>query len=161
MKLSRGLPAGTARPVQWLILRMALIKHPVVLGVRTILLDGDDRVFLVRHSYVPGWHFPGGGVERGETVRTAALREAREEAALEITGEPELVGIYLNGAMANRNHVAVFATRSFRPLVGIKDDWEILERGFFPVRTLPAGTTDGTRARLAEWLDGAPRSETW
>ena len=161
MKLRRSLPAGTAGAMQWLMLRVALLRSPVILGVRTILLDDANRVFLVRHSYVPGWHFPGGGVERGETVRTAALREVREEAGIEITAEPELLGLYINAAMANRNHVAVFATRAFQPLADPKDDWEIVERGFFPVRALPDGTTEGTRARLAEWLDGVPRRETW
>ena len=39
----------------------------MTLGVRAVVLDGDDRVFLVKHSYVAGWHLPGGGVEVGQT----------------------------------------------------------------------------------------------
>lgn len=156
-----SLPAATAGPVQWALLRLALLRHPVVLGVRVILLDGEDRVFLVRHSYLPGWHFPGGGVERQESIRTAALREVREEAGLAIEGTPVLLGLYLNGAMANRNHVAVFVARAFAPLADPGTDWEIAERGFFPVRALPEGTTPGTRARLAEVLDAVPPRETW
>ena len=37
----------------------------MTLGVRALVLDRDDRVFLVKHSYVAGWHLPGGGVEVG------------------------------------------------------------------------------------------------
>ena len=38
---------------------------------------------------------------------------------------------------------------------------EIREQGFFAADALPPGTSDGTRRRIAEVLDGAPRSETW
>ena len=149
-----------AKLMPWLILRHALLRGAVVMGVRVIVLDGD-RVFLVRHSYVPGWHFPGGGVERGETIRAAAIREVREEAGLEVSGDLRLLGVYLNGALFNRNHVAVFVAREFSRLATPRPDWEIEASGFFPLADLPQETTPGTRARLAEALHGAPLSETW
>ena len=42
--------------------------RPLTIGVRAAIIDADDRVFLVRHSYVAGWHLPGGAVEPGETI---------------------------------------------------------------------------------------------
>src|SRR3981189_3663260 len=65
----------------------------MTLGVRGVVLDRETRVFLVKHSYVSGWHLPGGGVEVGETFRDALQRELAEEAGIELSGEPALHGL--------------------------------------------------------------------
>jgi 8-oxo-dGTP diphosphatase len=56
-------------------------------AVGTIIRNENDHIVLVRRAIEPGygrWVFPGGYVDRGEPVLTAAMREAREEAGLEI-----------------------------------------------------------------------------
>jgi len=56
-------------------------------AVGTIIRNHDDHIVLVRRAIHPGygkWVFPGGFVDRGEAVLTAAVREAREEAGIEI-----------------------------------------------------------------------------
>lgn len=162
MRAPLVLPPSTAGLVQWLNLRLALVRQSVIMGVRVVVFDGADHVFLVRHSYTPGWHFPGGGVDKRETCRMAAIREVREEAGLTLEGDIELLGIYLNRAMASRNHVAVYVARAFDRIADPRPDWEIVERGFFPLDALPDGTTASTRTRLAEIAGGgAARSEMW
>ena len=89
-----------------------LMARGMTLGVRGVVLDGDDKVFLVRHSYVAGWHLPGGGVEVGETFLEALRRELVEEGRIELTGEPVLHGLFFNGHVSCRDHVAVYVVLS-------------------------------------------------
>lgn len=56
-----------------------------------LLFDEDDRVLLVDPTYKPGWEFPGGVVERGESPARAGHREVAEELGLELTGGLELL----------------------------------------------------------------------
>ena len=133
----------------------------LTLGVRGVVLDGSGRVFLVKHSYVDGWHLPGGGVEPGETVRDALERELVEEGNIRLVGAPALHGIFYNPAGSRRDHIAVFVVKSFRQEPPPQPGREIIEHGFFAPRALPADTTLGTRRRLAEVLDGVAVSERW
>ena len=133
----------------------------MTLGVRGVVLDGDDKVFLVRHSYVAGWHLPGGGVEVGETFLEALRRELSEEGRIELTGDPVLHGLFFNGHVSRRDHVAVYVVRQFRQDRLPKPNHEIVECGFYDADALPADTTQGTRLRIAEVLDGAAPIATW
>jgi 8-oxo-dGTP pyrophosphatase MutT (NUDIX family) len=137
------------------------VARGMTLGVRGVVLDGDDRVFLVRHSYVSGWHLPGGGVEVGETFLEALRRELVEEGRIELTGEPVLHGLFFNGHVSRRDHVAVYVVRQFRQDRLPAPNHEIVECGFYAAGALPAETTRGTRLRIAEVLDGTTPIATW
>jgi ADP-ribose pyrophosphatase YjhB (NUDIX family) len=133
----------------------------MTLGVRAMVLDGQNRVFLVKHSYVSGWHLPGGGVETGETLREALQRELTEEGRIEVVGEASLFGVYLNSHVSKRDHVAVFVVRDFRQDRLPEPNHEIIEAGFFETSALPADTTIGTRLRILEVLENKPQIESW
>jgi len=138
-----------------------LLTRPMTFGVRGVVVSGDESVLLVRHGYVPGWHFPGGGVEVGETALQALDRELEEEARVRTTGAPALHGLYFNRRVSRRDHIAVYVIRDFEVLGARAPNWEIEEARFFPRRDLPEGTTAGTQARLAEIFDGAPVRDLW
>ena len=90
----------------------------MTLGVRALVIDGEGRIFLVKHSYVSGWHLPGGGVEAGETLLEALARELHEEGNIELTAPPQLHGMFFNDRASRRDHVAVFVVRAFRQVGG-------------------------------------------
>jgi 8-oxo-dGTP pyrophosphatase MutT (NUDIX family) len=133
----------------------------LTLGVRALVVDEERRVFLVRHSYVRGWHLPGGGVEPGETLVDALIRELREEANIEPTAPPRLHGIFFNQRVSRRDHVAVFVVTDFRQIAAPVPNHEIVAHGFFALDALPNDTSAATRARLIEIFGGAPVSDRW
>jgi ADP-ribose pyrophosphatase YjhB (NUDIX family) len=133
----------------------------MTLGVRALVIDGEGRIFLVKHSYVSGWHLPGGGVEAGETLVEAAARELREEGNIELTAPPRLHGIFFNSRASRRDHVALFVVSAFRQVAAPVPDREIVAHGFFALDALPDETTASTRARITEVLGGAAASERW
>src|SRR3977135_1096596 len=60
----------------------------LTLGVRGLVIDDDRRVFLVQHTYVRGWHLPGGGVEPGETLLPALARGLPEAGKIMLVFSP-------------------------------------------------------------------------
>ena len=133
----------------------------MTLGVRALVIDEEGRVFLVKHSYVSGWHLPGGGVEAGETIGEALARELQEEGNIEMTTPPQLHGLFFNDRDSRRDHVALFVVRAFRQLAAPVPGREIVGHGFFALDALPNDTTAATRARIIAVLGGAPVSERW
>ena len=138
-----------------------LVSRGMTLGVRGLALDSENRVFLIRHTYVRGWHLPGGGVELGETLRQSLERELSEEANIAMTGEPVLLGLYFNRHASRRDHVAVYVIRQFRQTAPKRLGNLIVGAGFFPAADLPQGTTQGTRARIMEALGLNPVTSDW
>jgi ADP-ribose pyrophosphatase YjhB (NUDIX family) len=131
------------------------------LGVRAMVVDGAGRIFLIKHSYVDGWHLPGGGVETGETLLEALTRELAEEGNILLGSAPQLCAVYFNKRTSRRDHVALFVVRDFRQDGHPQPNHEIIAHGFFALDALPEDTSRATRARIAEVFGGAAISELW
>jgi ADP-ribose pyrophosphatase YjhB (NUDIX family) len=133
----------------------------LTLGAQAAVIDTEGRILLIRHTYQPGWRFPGGGVERGETIEAALVRELDEEVGVALTGAPELFGVYSNAAVFPNDHVALFIVRSWRQTRLPEPNYEIAEQGLFARDALPADTSPGTARRIEEIFGSAQRSPMW
>ncbi|WP_392663344.1 NUDIX domain-containing protein [Amaricoccus sp. B4] len=138
------------------------LRPRLTLGVRIAAFDPEGRVFLVRHSYVPGFYLPGGGVELGETCREAVIREASEEGGLVFDTPPNLHHIYRCDTLGRRDHIVLFvAYGTLTPNGFPKTGGEILDAGFYAPDALPDDATRATRARVAELMSGEAPSDIW
>ncbi|MEQ9518106.1 MAG: NUDIX domain-containing protein [Parvibaculum sp.] len=135
------------------------ISRPLTAGARVLVIDASGKVLLVRHTYVEGWYLPGGGVDRGETMRAAAAREIWEEAGIVANGDLTLFGLYANFKEFKSDHIALYVLRDFRQEA--RKSAEIAEFGFFSMDALPEGTSVATRARLREWVEGQVPPDYW
>ena len=138
-----------------------LLRRPMTLGVRGLVHDrASNSIFLIRHTYVPGWQLPGGGVELGETMEQSLARELEEEANI-VASAPVLKSVHLNRQASRRDHVALYLVEQFTQTAPKLPDREIAEAGFFQLDRLPEATTPATLRRIAETLGGEPASLYW
>jgi len=126
------------------------------IAVGTIIRTSGSRLVLVKRAIDPGygkWVFPGGYVDRGETLVAAAVREAREECGLDIRLDG-LVNIYSYPGRAPV--IVVYAATAVSGTLCV--DEECLETAEFEPHALPwtelafRSTHDGLQDYLAGFL---------
>lgn len=138
------------------------LARPMTLGVRGVVEDASGQVLLVRHTYVPGWHLPGGGVEKGEPCIDALRRELAEEGGVVLQETPTLLGVYSNHLSFPNDHVLLYRVSwgqwTESPPTATH---EIAELRWADPLSPPDGTTPATVLRLREIYDGLDLSPYW
>lgn len=137
------------------------MRRPATLGVRGVVVDEKGQVLLLKHTYTPGWHLPGGGVERLETCALSLVRELEEEAGIIASiASLELISVHANHAFFPNDHVLVYRVRSWTQGKSTQKG-EIAEVRFCDPLSPPPDISRGTQNRLDEIFGGKPHSEHW
>ena len=137
------------------------MRRGLTLGVRAIVRSNDGKFLLVSHTYTPGWHFPGGGVEKGQTAEQALRNELRQETGLQIVGKPTIHGLFYNNNVSKRDHVLAYNCNVQGDLEAKPRSVEIAEIGYFSFEDLPQNTDPGTARRIREMVFGDEKPEVW
>jgi ADP-ribose pyrophosphatase YjhB (NUDIX family) len=146
-----------SRLCEALFLSVKMLLARQVLGATALVRDDAGRVLLVRHSYMPGWQLPGGGVEAGETPEAALRRELLDELGLE-GGQYVFSGIHVRRVLWLGHTVVLYRVTGMTGR--LQPNCEIKEVIWADLASLPQGLTPATARRLAE-LAGAPVTERW
>ena len=139
------------------------ITKPRTIGVRAVLLDQDDRIALVRHTYTDQWYLPGGGVKGGESISAALLRELEEEVAITKLTIERVLGVYHSRREGKDDHIVIFVARtaSEAGILRRTDLMEIEKADWFSLDQLPGSTSAATARRIAEYRQGVTGAGVW
>lgn len=132
---------------------------PVAFGAHAIAEDDQGRVLLVRHSYVRGWHFPGGGVGAGEPADVAVIRELKEEVGLAGFTSCEFYSLYTRKVGPATNVIALYRIKGVE--IAFEPNLEIRKVIWADPANPPEDTSPGTRRRLAELTGKTAISPYW
>jgi FlaA1/EpsC-like NDP-sugar epimerase/8-oxo-dGTP pyrophosphatase MutT (NUDIX family) len=149
---SQSLKSGKETPFRATIFRKLLHKYflvsrPLTVGVRCVILTEAKEVLLIRHTYISGWHLPGGGVDVGESAEDSIAREVLEETGLVLKDKPKLVGVFHSKEISNRDHVVLYVSKIMKKISLEVSTLEIESSKFFSLKNLP--------------IDLDPSSELW
>lgn len=130
-------------------------------GVRALIFNKDNSVLLVRHTYRPGWHTPGGGVNAGESPADAIVREVREETGLIIATPTKPFAVYLNKWNGLDDYPILYVIKEHDGRPTVNDAIEIEAVNWFHLDALPPEITIKTRSRIEEALGLRSVSTHW
>lgn len=123
---------------------------PFRVSVYAVIIE-EGRVLLAHRNDIDWWNLPGGGMEAGETVEEALIREVREETGLEVAVE-RLVGVY---SKPQKNEV-VLALRCHITGGTLSATEESRECRFFAPNAMPRNTLPKHRQRVEDALLNLP-----
>ena len=126
----------------------------VNMGACTAVID-NGKILLTKREDFEVWCLPGGGIEEGESMAQAAVRETLEETGLQVELS-HLIGLYYKQRSWNGHavHAAFFAAR---PVGGQlrRQPGEVLELRYFAPDEIPRALLSGHRQRIKDAFSGA------
>jgi ADP-ribose pyrophosphatase YjhB (NUDIX family) len=121
--------------------------HLPLLAVSVAVIQGDQVLLTMRDDFHV-WCLPSGGVEEGETIVDAALRETHEETGLEVKLN-RFVGIYSRIGAVPDIHAVHFSASPIRGELRTQPG-ETIEVRYFPIDNLPTQMVFGHKRRIID-----------
>lgn len=142
-----------------LIRRVQSILGLITMGSRAIVLNSDNQILLVKHTYQPHWYLPGGGVKKGESAQVALQRELKEEVGIITKEEPKLFGIYFHTYLGVNDYPIIFIIKNYDLIDASSPEIEALAWHYYD--SLPEMVSPGTKRRLDEYFTNSKKSDRW
>jgi ADP-ribose pyrophosphatase YjhB (NUDIX family) len=121
------------------------------LAVNVAVLQ-DDKILLTQRDDFETWILPGGGVEDGESIAQAAIRETKEETGLDVE-LTKLVGIYSRLGNFLKGHVVLFVGKQIGGEIKCQPG-ETIAVEWFPFDQIPSPLSLGHKRRIQDVIDG-------
>lgn len=111
--------------------------NSVVPSANVVVVNADNMLLVIHRSDNDNWAFPGGAMDLGESLVTAAVREVKEETGIdcEITG---LVGIY-----TDPKHIILYTSNG-----EARQEFSVL----FTARATGGTPTPSSESREVRWI---------
>ena len=86
------------------------IRRGTTLGVRAVVRSPTSEFLLVRHTYTPGWHFPGGIIRFRETMLDRVKMVAKSELGVKVINikGPQKISEVISHDIKERSHFISF-----------------------------------------------------
>jgi 8-oxo-dGTP diphosphatase len=133
-----------------------VFRHPIT-GTTIIPILPDGRIVLIQRQDTGQWGLPGGLVDWGEDLLTAAQRELKEETGLKFLKVQRLVGVYSSPNRDPRMHaISIVIAAQVQGDLAIQDSLEVLDVKAFAPEDLPLGKLSHDHDRqLTDFLAGS------
>ena len=112
----------------------------------------DDKILLTQREDFETWILPGGGVEIGESIAEAAIRETKEETGLDVE-LTSLVGIYSRVGNFLGGHIVLFTGRNIGGEIKCQAG-ETIAVEWFPFDKIPSLLSLGHKRRIQDVING-------
>ena len=128
------------------------IFRPTKIGARAIITnESEDKILLIKQSYLGQWRLPWWLSNRGEDLLHTAVREIYEELHISIPeNHAKFLGMYSSIKEYKNDQIAVFICTAKASQIQI-DEKEILAAKWFDINNLPSDTTQAVHKRISEW----------
>ena len=132
-----------------------VFRHPVT-GVTIVPVLPNGEIVLVRRRDTGQWGLPGGVVDWGENIPTAARRELKEETGLELVQITRLVGVYSAADRDPRLHsISISLAVEAQGQLRVGDALEISDvRAFIPIDLPLDNLSHDHGQQLKDYLQG-------